>query len=277
MGTPNVIPLTQIEIAVYFSCIFNYLGFGDAKGGAFLTKHAGDTTVLEKSVPRSDDAFQKLLLRFSEAAADGMPVPALIRLFCQATRAFFRVDGTYFWRYASPEELVGAEADGLMAADFIGRRLKGRESAVAMEAIRQRTTLYVTDPAPNRYPVAAEFYAKSLMAAPLVVSNEVIGAAVFLQASEPDYFNDDLAAKATILAGQLGTLLEASRLTEESREEHRGAKILAEAAQAVHAVPDSSMVAQAVAADPLALLPDRGAAARSASRRRRAGPCAARR
>ncbi len=234
-------------MAGYFSCIFNYLGFGGAKGGAFLTKHAGDTTVLEKSVPRSDDAFQKLLLRFSEAAADGMPAPALIRLFCQATRAFFHVDGTYFWRCASPEELVGAEADGMMAADFLGRRLKGGESAVAMKAIRQRTTLYVTNPAPSRYPVAAEFHAKSLMAAPLVVSNEVIGAAVFLQASEPDYFNDDLAAKATILAGQLGTLLEASRSTEASREEHRRAEIPAEVAQAVHAVPDPSMVAQAVA------------------------------
>jgi len=203
--------------------------------------------VLEKPGPRSDDAFQRLLLRFSEAAAQGTPVPDLIRLFCQETRVFFQVDGTYFWRCASPEELVGAEADGLMAADFPGRRLKARESAVAMEAIRQRRTLYVSDPVPSRYPVAAEFHAKSLMAAPLVVSNEVIGAAVFLQTSEADHFNDDLAAKATILAGQLGSLLEASRLTQVSREEHRRAEILVEVAQAVHAVPDASTVAQAVA------------------------------
>jgi len=209
--------------------------------------HAGDSTVLEKSGPRSDDAFQKLLLQFSEAAALGTPAPALIRLFCQATRSFFHVDGTYFWRRVSADELVGAEADGLMAADFLGRRLKARESAVAVEAIRQRRTVYMTDPFPSRYPVAAQFRAKSLMAAPLVVSNEIIGAAVFLQASEANYFNDDLAAKATILAGQLGTLLEASRLTEVSREEHRRAEILAEVAQAVHAVPDSSTVAQAVA------------------------------
>ncbi len=209
--------------------------------------HAGDTTVLEKPGSRSDDAFQKLLLRFSDAAAHGTPAPALIRLFCQETRAFFHVDGTYFWRCASPEELVGAEADGFMATEFLGRRLKARESAVAMEAIRQRRTLYVTDPLASRYPVAAEFRAKSLMAAPLVVSNEVIGAAVFLQASEPDYFNDDVAAKATILAGQLGTLLEASRLTHVSRYEHRRAEILEEVAQAVPAVPDSSTVAQAVA------------------------------
>jgi PAS domain S-box-containing protein len=209
--------------------------------------HAEDSTVLEKAGPRSDDTFQKLLLRFSEAAANGIPVPALIRLFCQATRIFFQVDGTYVWRCDSLEELVGAEADGWMAADFPGRRLKARDSAVAMEAIHQRKTLYVSDPLPGRYPVAAEFRAKSLMAAPLVVSNEVIGAAVFLQVSETDYFNDDLAAKATILSGQLGSLLEASRLSEVSREEHRRAEILVEVAQAVHAVPDACAVAEAVA------------------------------
>jgi PAS domain S-box-containing protein len=204
-------------------------------------------TVLEKTGPRGDDAFQKLLLRFSEAAAQGTRPSALIRLFCQATRGFFHVDGTYIWRCDSVEGLVGAEADGWMASEFPGRRLKPRESAIAMEAVQQRRTVYVNDPAAGRYSLGDEFHAKSLMASPLVVSNEVIGAAVFLQASETDYFNDDLAAKATILAGQLGNLLEANRLTEESREEDRHAEILAEVAQAVHAVSDSSAVAQAVA------------------------------
>ena len=184
--------------------------------------------MLEKPSPRWDDAFQKLLLRFSEAAARGTAAPALIGLFCKETRSFFRVDGTYFWRCASPEELFGAEADGLMAADFLGRRLKARESAVAMEAIRLRRTVYVNNPAPGRYRVAAEFGAKSLMASPLMVSNEVIGAAVFLHASEPDYFNDDLAAKATILAGQLGTLLEANRFNGPTHEEHHRVEILSD-------------------------------------------------
>jgi PAS domain S-box-containing protein len=203
------------------------------KGGASLITRAGDATVLEKPSPRSDDVFQKLLRRLSEAATRGTAAPALIGLFCKETRSFFRVDGTYFWRCASPEELFGAEADGLMAADFLGRRLKARESAVAMEAIRLRRTVYVNNPAPGRYPVAAEFRAKSLMAAPLMVSNEVIGAAVFLHASEPDYFNDDLAAKATILAGQLGTFLEANHFSGATHEEHQRAEILSEVGQAV--------------------------------------------
>ena len=85
------------------------------------------------------------------------------------------------------------------------------------------------------------------MAAPLVVSNEAIGAAVFLHCSDPDFFNPDLAAKATILAGQLGSLLEASRLTQVSREEHRRTKILAEVAQALHSAPESAAVVEAVA------------------------------
>jgi PAS domain S-box-containing protein len=202
--------------------------------------------VLEKSGFHSDAAFQKLLLRLSEAAAQGTRAPALIRLFCQATRGFFHVDGTYFWRCDSADELVGVEADGLRAADVVGRRLKARESTVAMDAIRQRKTVYVNDPPPGRYSIGDEFHAKSLMAAPLVVSNEVIGAAVFLQTSESDYFNDDLAAKATILAGQLGNLLEASRLTKAGQEEHRYDELLSEVAQAVHSGPDSAAVAQAM-------------------------------
>src|SRR5437016_8421163 len=208
---------------------------------------AGDTSVMEGATPRLDEAFQKLLLRFSAAAAKGIDAPALIRLFCRATREFFRVDGTYFWSVVSSAEMVGMEADGLQAESFRGKRLKAGHSAVAMEAVRLRKTVYVNRLDPARYPMAAEFRARSLMAAPLVVSSEVIGAAVFLHASDEDFFSEDLAAKATILAGQLGSLLEASRLSQVSREEHRRAEILAEVAQAIHSVPAASAVVEAVA------------------------------
>src|SRR5207245_2749974 len=81
----------------------------------------------------------------------------------------------------------------------------------------------------------------------LVVSNEVIGAAVFLHCSDPDFFSEDLAAKATILAGQLGSLLEAGRLTQVSREQHRRAQILVEVAQTLHSMTDAKAVVEAVA------------------------------
>jgi two-component system NtrC family sensor kinase len=206
----------------------------------------GDTTVLEGSSARSEDAFQRLLLKFSAAAAQGMDAPSLIRLFCTATREFFQVDGVYFWQVASKDELVGAEADGLMAEGFRGTPLKASESAVAAEAARSRKTVFVNGVDSRRYHLAAEFHAKSLMSVPLIVSNEVVGAAVFLHVTE-ETFSDDDAAKATILAGQLGSLLEANRLSQVSREEHRRAEILAEVAQALHSVPDATAVVEAVA------------------------------
>ena len=207
----------------------------------------GDTTVIESPSPRSDEAFQKLLLRFSAAAAHGPHAPSLIRLFCQATREFFQVDGAYFWHCASSVELIGAEADGLMAERFRGTRLKASESAVAVEAIRQRKTIRVNHLDQTRYPLAAEFHAQAIMAAPLIVSSEVIGAAVFLHCSDPSFFTEDLAAKATILAGQLGSLLEAGRLTQVSHEEHRRAQILVEVAQTLHSMTDAKAVVDAVA------------------------------
>ena len=39
--------------------------------------HAGDTTLVEGSNPRSDEAFQQLLLRFSAAAAQGTDAASL--------------------------------------------------------------------------------------------------------------------------------------------------------------------------------------------------------
>ncbi|HEX3355314.1 MAG TPA: PAS domain S-box protein [Terriglobales bacterium] len=210
---------------------------------------AGDATVVQDSNPRSDDAFQRLLLKFSAAAAEGTSAPALIRLFCQSARQFFRVDGAYFWQCVSGGEVVGAEADGLMADRFKGTRLKSSESAVAIaiEAIRKRKTLYENRLDPAHYRMAAEFRALSIMAAPLVVGNETVGAATFLHCADADFFNDDLAAKATILAGQLGSLLEARRLTQVSREEHRRTEILAQVAQALRSAPESAAVVEAVA------------------------------
>jgi two-component system NtrC family sensor kinase len=171
----------------------------------------------------------------------------MIRLFCQGAREFFQVDGAYFWQRVSSDELVGAEADGLMAEDFRGKRLKASESAVAGEAIRQRKTICKNQLDPASHLLAPEFRARSIMAAPLVVDNEAVGAVVFLHCADPDFFSGDLADKATILAGQMGSLLEANRLTQVCHEEQRRAEILAEVGQALGAAPESTAVVEAVA------------------------------
>ena len=203
-----------------------------------------DPTTLVKG---SDEAFQRLLLRFSEAAAGGMDDVALIDLFCQTTREFFQVSGSYFWQLVGPNELRGAAADGVMAEKILGYRLTNQMPSVVLETVQSRRTLYVNYLDPDKYPLAGEFGTRAILAAPLVVCNEVIGATAFLHDADPGFFNDDLAAKATILAGQLGSLLEASRLNKVSREEHRRAEILAEVAQALNAVPDVSAVLEALA------------------------------
>src|SRR5450631_3210254 len=191
---------------------------------------SGETPGRMGPIPHSDEAFQKLLLQLSMAAARGVDASSLIRQFCSASRVFFGVDGAYFWQLASAGELVGTEADGLLAERFRGIRLSTDKASLGGEAIRARRTVYANHVDPARSALSSIFEVQAAMAAPLVVSNEAIGAVVFLHASAPDFFNDDLAAKATILAGQLGNLLEATRLTQASREQRLRAESLMELA-----------------------------------------------
>ena len=167
----------------------------------------------------SDEGFQKLLLRIAAKAAERADSASLIQLFCAATREFFQVSGVYFWRRQVGDELIGEQADGKLAERFVGLRLLPQQSAVTAEAVRSRRTIFVNQvPASPTFPAARQFEARSMMAAPLVVFDEVIGAVTFLHDSDQEFFDEDLAAKATILAGQLGSLLEATRLGEASRE-----------------------------------------------------------
>ena len=219
---------------------------GFSAGNPILSHSAG-------LAPGSDEAFQKLLLAIAAKANERSDAPALIQYFCRAVRQFFQVSGVYFWRRQAGDELVGEQADGKLAERIGGLRLNPQDSTGTAEAVRQRRTIFTNHAQSARFPVAGEFDARSVLAAPLVVFNEVIGAVTFLHDSDEDFFNPDLAAKATILAGQLGSLLEATRLSAASREEHRRAEILAEVAHALHGTPDVAAVIEALA-DRLRLL-----------------------
>ena len=201
----------------------------------------------------SDEAFQRLLLRVAAKAAERTDPGSLIRLFCQLTREFFQCSAVCFWRRHEGDEFVGEQVEGERAEGFIGLRLLPQQSGILADVVRSRRTAFANRIRSNPFPSAREFDARSLMFAPLVVLDEIIGVATFLHDSENDFFNDDLAAKATVLAGQLGSLLEAARLVEVSREEHRRAEILAEVATALHGTPDVDAVTEALA-DRLRLL-----------------------
>lgn len=198
-------------------------------------------------LPGSDEDFQKLLLRLSARATDRINAGLLIEFFCRAACEVFRVSGVYFWRCHPGGELVGEQAYGKMSQEFIGMRMRAEESAVTAEAVRQRRAIFVNHLNPSAYPAAMQFDARSIMASPLIVLNEVVGAVSFLHDADEEFFNADLAAKATIVAAQLGSLLEAARLTDASREEHRRAEILAEVAQSFHGAPDVAAVLEALA------------------------------
>ncbi len=85
------------------------------------------------------------------------------------------------------------------------------------------------------------------MAVPLLVAGEVIGAVEFVHTDPGSRFDEGAIAKVSIMAGQLGTAIEALRLNELSREEHRRASILVEVATALHGLPDTSAVVECIA------------------------------
>ncbi len=164
-----------------------------------------------------DDSFQALLLEVATACREGCTLAELISLFCKATRTFFTVDGVYYWQLVGGEQLVSVDADGFQAERFRTATLRLSDSAVAVEAVNSRHTVYMNHVDPGKYPMAADFQAKALLAAPLIVSGEVIGAIVFLSREEAERFDDDLAGKATILASYLGSLIETLQRSERHR------------------------------------------------------------
>jgi PAS domain S-box-containing protein len=205
----------------------------------------GNSTPGDHAFPASSESFQQLLLSIAAKAAERADARTLLDFFCRASRELFQVSGVCFWR-CSGDDLIGEQADGPLAERFIGDRIPLRQSGITAEAIGIRRTVFINQ-LHSSLSFPAQFPARSMMAAPLVAFDEVIGAVTFLHDSQEDFFNEDLAAKATILTGQLGSLLEATRVGEAAREEQRRAEILAEVARALHETPDVSAVIEALA------------------------------
>ncbi|MGA9904521.1 MAG: GAF domain-containing protein [Terriglobales bacterium] len=210
-----------------------------------MTAHTGNPGPGDAS--QSDEAFQKLLLELSRAAFHNTDPGQLIRSFCTLTRAYFHASGAYFWSLSPEGELVGAEADCADAQAFRGIRRRAGDPSIAMDALHKRRPFFVNQLDAVRYPWLAESRAHSALAAPLLVSGQVLGVITFLRNAPHVGFDDDAVAKVTILAAQLGTALEAFRLNQLSREEHRRASILVEVATALHGLPDTAAVMESIA------------------------------
>jgi PAS domain S-box-containing protein len=208
--------------------------------------------------PASDESFQKLLQKIAAKASGLTDSGSLIQFFCQSTQEFFQVSTVSFWRCqpdAGPTEaaLIGEYAAGGFAERVMHLVLRKEQSPVTTEAVRQRRTIFTNRLDSMSESLAADLGAQALMASAIIVGNEVVGAITFLHDSDDHFFNEDISSKATILAGQLGSLLEALRLNGAAREEHRRAEILADVAHVLHGTPDVSAVIEALA-DRLRLL-----------------------
>jgi PAS domain S-box-containing protein len=116
-----------------------------------------------------------------------------------------------------------------------------------MEAVQKRRPVILNHIDLKRYSTMADYHPSAALAAPLMVAGEVIGAIAFLKTAPGATFHDTVLAKASILAGQLGTSLEALRLNQLSREERRRASILVEVATALHSLPDTASVLESIA------------------------------
>jgi two-component system NtrC family sensor kinase len=116
-----------------------------------------------------------------------------------------------------------------------------------MDAVQSRHPIFLHHPDIARYSWLVECNTQAAMAAPLLVAGEALGAIVFLRSAPDAGFNDDDAAKATILASQLATALEALRLHQLSREEHRRASLLVDAATTLHGLPDTASMMENIA------------------------------
>jgi two-component system NtrC family sensor kinase len=186
-------------------------------------------------------------VEFSTAASKALSLAEILRLFCRTTRAYFDVSGVYIWHFFPPDQLVAEEAEGWMAEQFRNVRLKTGQSAIVVEAIQKRKPILMNAVDGSRYPMAQEFQVRSLLAVPLLMFDDAIGAIVFIHTSNAEFFNQSHLAKASILAVQLGSLLEAARLTHKAQEENRRATILAEVAQTFSAEPDFRLLVDSVA------------------------------
>ena len=195
----------------------------------------------------------------SRAAFQSSEASQLIRSFCSLTRTFFQASGAYFWSRSADGEFIGTEADtdphpgsnghknNGETQSFRGTRRSPGDASLAMDAAQKRRPFFVNYADIAGYPWLVASHATAALAAPLLVSGDVVGAVNYLR-NQPDCdFDDSALARVTILAAQLGTALEALRLNQLSREEHRRASILVEVATALHGLPDTASVMENVA------------------------------
>ncbi|MGB9197021.1 MAG: PAS domain S-box protein [Terriglobales bacterium] len=186
------------------------------------------------------------MLELSRATLERNNRSELILSFCRLTRAFFHASAAYYWSCTPEGELVGLEADGAGAERFRGTRVTAAEPSVALQAVQKRGTIVLDAELLGQYSMPGGSPAGSVVAAPLLLAGEVVGAIAYLHPAKAA-FGEVAEARVSILAAQLCTALEALQLNQQSREERGRATILAELAARLHSSPDVAPVMENIA------------------------------
>jgi PAS domain S-box-containing protein len=196
------------------------------------------------------DSFRKLVLGLSSEANRRIDPSGLIQFFCREVRAFFQLEGVHLWRQCV-DEIIWEQGNGIRVERFLGKRIRMKESKLLTEAVRERRAVFSNEVLSGS--CEGDFGIRGILAVPLTLAAEATGVLTFLHNSEDTVFDENFAKQATLLANELGNLLEASRPNDSAREEHRRAELLADVAQALHGIPDLASVIEALA-DRLRLL-----------------------
>jgi two-component system NtrC family sensor kinase len=186
-------------------------------------------------------------LELARAALQSGEATQVIRQFCQRARDLLGASAAYYWKRVSEQELVGGEVGdggGKQSHDIVPC---DQMPSFAWEAVESRRTVAVHPAEVSRYPFLVEAGASGAVAAPLQIAGEVSGAIAFLHTPSGAPFHPSEIDKVAIFAAQLGSALEALRLSQLSREEHRRASILAEVATALPGFPDTTAVTEGIA------------------------------
>jgi len=176
-----------------------------------------------------EDVFQRMLLRLTRSAPECDPV-TLVAGFCREALASFQVSGAYYWRLAG-DVLVSDGAAGHLAERLPTQRVRLEDADIAAQAVLERETFFINNLDGSSLPLTSSFQARSAMAVPLRVAGEVVGAVVFLHIADPEFFNTEMATRASIAAAHLGVLFEAVRMGQAARESRRRADVLVRCGQ----------------------------------------------
>jgi two-component system NtrC family sensor kinase len=166
-------------------------------------------------------AFRRVLLEV-HSAAPSADFHQFTHTLCRSARELFATDAAYYFELVA-DELIATHCDGVGCKN--GLRFKRDEVGPLSEALQTRETVYFNYLDRDTDGLATHLQASSIMVTPLTISDEVVGAFV-LAAASPGFFNDDLAANATLLVGYGSALAEAARLRQASREETQRAEDL---------------------------------------------------